>query len=396
MPKKARQRQPLTPRVRIAVALLPALLILGAGEVATRTHYAHVHQDAGFLIAPFGRLRVSPPVEYPMAVKATYRKQDACTGRELTYTINAQGGRGKEWVPAKAPGTLRILALGGSTTFGINNPDDATWPALLEEELQRRGSAAEVLNGGSSGSRIEQLINNLSTQWLPYHPDAVLYYEAYNNAPETAFRYSDLAISRFHSTWLGRVAALLYNRSMLYTYLLEKAHFQLAKQRRIVPELRHYQAQVTRLLHLLRRHRIAPVFVLQVMAFPEDPRLRRVNLEDEQALAALIPQERETSVTSLRDSYIKTRVALIQVFVEAVRRSGEAAGIQVIDPRPAFAAHPNPASLFCDHVHLTDGGNRLLASAIADQLDLAGVAGGRPTAAASREQLFYDEKSSHQ
>jgi hypothetical protein len=49
-------------------------------------------------------------------------------------------------------------------------------------------------------------------------------------------------------------------------------------------------------------------------------------------------------------------------------------GVQVIDPRPAFAHAARGAELFCDMVHLRDEGNRLLARAIAEHLDLSGLA----------------------
>ena len=53
------------------------------------------------------------------------------------YTINSLGIRGPEY-PAPSSEILRILAMGGSTTYGVNNLDGTTWPALLEypfEEL---------------------------------------------------------------------------------------------------------------------------------------------------------------------------------------------------------------------------------------------------------------------
>lgn len=70
----------------------------------------------------------------------------------LGYTqFNSLGYRGREITREKAPGLLRILAVGGSTTVSfpyLANPDDA-WPAQLERLLaERTGARVEVVNAG--------------------------------------------------------------------------------------------------------------------------------------------------------------------------------------------------------------------------------------------------------
>jgi len=48
-------------------------------------------------------------------------------------TINAQGFRGPERTPAKPPGQKRILCLGDSVTFGLEQP--LSYASMLEEML---------------------------------------------------------------------------------------------------------------------------------------------------------------------------------------------------------------------------------------------------------------------
>ena len=73
-----------------------------------------------------------------------------------------------------------MLVVGASTTYGVNNQDNTTWPARLEQELRQRVTyPIEVLNGGVPAGTLNALIDRLSTQWLRYQPDAVIYYLNY-------------------------------------------------------------------------------------------------------------------------------------------------------------------------------------------------------------------------
>src|SRR5215203_1800630 len=88
------------------------------------------------------------------------------------YRLQA-GLRGPE-VGAKAPGTLRLLALGDSFTFGVGAQARETYPARLEEILRSRGVRAEVLNAGAPGFSVPD-----ETAWFqrwgrPLEPDMIL------------------------------------------------------------------------------------------------------------------------------------------------------------------------------------------------------------------------------
>ncbi len=63
--------------------------------------------------------------------------------------INTAGFRGQEFSPAKSSGTVRILGLGDSFTFGMAVGDDETYLAQLEELLNQDGRAKfETINTG--------------------------------------------------------------------------------------------------------------------------------------------------------------------------------------------------------------------------------------------------------
>jgi len=96
--------------------------------------------------------------------------------REVVAAINDQGFRGAVVDRKKPPGTLRILALGDSQTFGIGVGEGESWPAILGEALARGGERrrVEVMNCAVAGYDAEQEEASLETRWLDYEPDLVL------------------------------------------------------------------------------------------------------------------------------------------------------------------------------------------------------------------------------
>ena len=86
-------------------------------------------------------------------------------------STNRQGMRGtKEYAVPKAPGIVRVVALGDSFTFGEGVPDDATWPAQLEASVP----GIEVMNLGERAYAHDQMYFALRDDGLPLQPDAVI------------------------------------------------------------------------------------------------------------------------------------------------------------------------------------------------------------------------------
>jgi lysophospholipase L1-like esterase len=65
--------------------------------------------------------------------------------------INSQGLRDREFPFEKGPGTLRILAIGDSWTFGAGVEASQAWPKILEERLKGGPVPVEVMNAGVAG-----------------------------------------------------------------------------------------------------------------------------------------------------------------------------------------------------------------------------------------------------
>ncbi len=100
------------------------------------------------------------------------------------FRINSLGFRGPEVRVEKDPQGLRIVCLGGSTTFDIGSIGNAKpWPQVLEDELRRRftDSSIEVLNLGIPGSTSLDSFIDLQMRVLQLQPDLLIVYQGLND-----------------------------------------------------------------------------------------------------------------------------------------------------------------------------------------------------------------------
>lgn len=100
-----------------------------------------------------------------------------------TEHIDAAGFRGDGITVDRVPGTVRIFALGGSTTLGISNPYDASYPAILQALLRKRhpGVAIDVENAGATWYTTAHSLVNYQLRVRQFDPDIVVFFEAIND-----------------------------------------------------------------------------------------------------------------------------------------------------------------------------------------------------------------------
>jgi lysophospholipase L1-like esterase len=95
--------------------------------------------------------------------------------------VNSQGTRGPEFQIEKPAGTIRILSLGDSRTFGWGLADDETYSRRLEQLLQSyvgTGKKVEVINAGVNAWSYPQMLVYFRDFGLKYQPDFVVLAEA--------------------------------------------------------------------------------------------------------------------------------------------------------------------------------------------------------------------------
>ena len=134
-------------------------------------------------------------------------------------TQSQQRFRGPEILVRKSPGVFRIIALGGSTTYGdhIDRWEDA-YPAQLEHTLRERGHVVEVINAGVPGYSSWEMLIAFELRLVDLEPDLLLVYEGINDLFPRLVRpsqYDGMATSK--GQWRTDAASL--PRSALYRLL---------------------------------------------------------------------------------------------------------------------------------------------------------------------------------
>ncbi len=87
--------------------------------------------------------------------------------------INAVGLHDRRLSP-RAPGELRIVALGDSFTAGIYLPVEQGWPRRLEDALRTRRPGVRVINLGLDGTGTDAQLDRLQQRVAAVAPDVVL------------------------------------------------------------------------------------------------------------------------------------------------------------------------------------------------------------------------------
>jgi lysophospholipase L1-like esterase len=157
----------------LAVATLLALLITAlAGEVAVRYRERHRATLGGTM---------------PLLYYRHARLGHALV-RDFDYFgwvhVNREGFRGPEVAVRKPLGTVRIMAVGSSTTFDPSvSGDQATWPARLQVWINQLAPqrSVEVINAGVPGYHVIDDVMRLETELYRFRPDVVILYEGHND-----------------------------------------------------------------------------------------------------------------------------------------------------------------------------------------------------------------------
>jgi lysophospholipase L1-like esterase len=124
----------------------------------------------------------------------------------------------------KEDNEIRIATIGASTTANINLNFDENWPGQLVNKLQQKfpGKKITLINAAVPGYDTSQSIANLSLRVMPYKPDIVIIYHAYNDLKairangEFKPDYSHIHQTPFGFHEKPPAYKLLLEKSMLY------------------------------------------------------------------------------------------------------------------------------------------------------------------------------------
>ena len=334
----------------------------------------------------------------PMAVQIEphgtlgYRQRPNATfhyANGMVAHSNSLGYRGPEVAVQPAPGTIRIILLGGSTTHGFGVRDNETIDAYMREIFRTKhpGIPVEVVNLAFDGYDTYQMLQRLQSDGLRLHPTVVVLNEGINDVRNAQFPHLEDADART-LLWESDLARLraeersgptLWTSIKHYSYMARAPGYvrdQLAQRR--ASQARRVQSD-----------RVAASMVRKgTDTLPHDPpyqdaaafferhmaRMTEISLKQGAAVLLSTPPSAlrtyATTATSSRtywiinawvtQAYRDTLAERLRALTSTERAQGHAVG---------YVAPVVPTPLYLDDCHLKPEGNRLVAATFVDQID---------------------------
>jgi lysophospholipase L1-like esterase len=187
---------------------ISALLMFGCLEITSAIAYKTITGNWAHRIAKNQNQYLFN--EHPQLVGSLIKNANHTRGN-LTYSHNSLGYRSDEFTVEKPKDKIRIVALGGSTTYGVGVNNDETWPSHLGKEL---GDNFEVINMGVPGYSSRENLAQSEMYLSELQPDLAVYYIGLNdlrniNIENLADDYSD-----FHQPSLYGAFVLCKNENL--------------------------------------------------------------------------------------------------------------------------------------------------------------------------------------
>ena len=131
-----------------------------------------------------------------------YYKSVPC--KDIKNPVNSRGFRGPE-IKAKEKGMIRIVCLGGSTTYGSGLDYIDTYPVILQQKLDKKFGTQrfEIINCGQPGLNLSQIVSFTKDEMNQLDPDVVLLMSIENNFAAPGFWFvgveaGDNALANFN------------------------------------------------------------------------------------------------------------------------------------------------------------------------------------------------------
>jgi lysophospholipase L1-like esterase len=267
--------------------------------------------------------------------------------------------------PCKEQRKLKVWVFGGSAVYGTLIPDEDTLPSLLSNLLNTPARCVEVSNLGVEGYVTNQELLLLLEQLKAGHiPDAVIFYDGFNDADEgvsppgaTAhLRYLTMK-RRMETNLSGKLDILPHFSAWRFAQTLGGPRGRKGLPR--VPDAqlpdRARQTLDNYVQNLKIFRTLGQAYGFKVCAFWQPSMIY--------GHKPLVPYERDFLDLSTTKAY--PFAALAPVYREAALRSQREKQFTFLGD--IFDDNPQP--IYLDWVHLNPAGNEIVARALAHQID---------------------------
>lgn len=390
-PADSQDTPPLSPaqkrRFMAMAAGLVLFFVLAVAEIGVRLLLRYNSPDTlrenslQYRPSTFTRHLLRPEQEIDLDAAWGVRKGEQGSGR--SYRVNGMGFRGAPFEAEKPPGACRLVIVGGSAVFDLGADEGEDWPHLVERALRDAGNrGVEVINAGVPGHASFDAVGKIYGQLWLYEPDAVLFYNAWNDIKSFTELDRDRPLVwqipthdptadpfQSYQGWLDR----LLGHSQLYIklrtrYLLSRhdvgpegaVDAERAENRRISPlAFDQYRLNVSLVVDAARNLGATPVLLTQASLLAAD------NTEADRARIRYGYQGLD------HDELVET----FETCNRIVREVGAAKEAEVLDLAADLSGR---SELFDDHIHTSREGSAALAAAVAEFLEprLGEICGG--------------------
>lgn len=324
---------------RILLGIIISLSILFFLECVQRIRYYYRYKDTSWLKYGF----------YKIEDKFQEGEQ---TYEGITYTINSQQIRGKEFLAAKAENTIRVIAVGDSITFGVSNPDEYTYPWLMNEAFAKMPNIpvnVEVINAGQQGSSSDDCVYWIKEKVLSLQPDLLIVMVGWNDIikglyegrpkTNTVLQYLTLK-SVLVLTVREKVSAVKGN--------IDKAYWEEVYYRPPEKVFQRYEKNLFEIAAIAKTNKIN----IFLMKFPYG----EISTQDDKEFSRTVQQYKNQE---MKEDYKRIHDIMDKV--------GSDMSIKVLDVARFFSQSGEQNKLFFDDgIHLSNYGNKILAQLVID------------------------------
>ena len=168
-------RKPLTWFLVVGIIVLSSLL---AWEFLYRRPHQRQNSQVEQLIrlSPMTTVAVEHPDRPHWIPDKLEHKETIRTWMNFSFTTNDEGFRGRDFGPAKAAGSFRIIVVGECVAFGFGVSDDEPYPVLLEAAINSAADRpVEVFNLSLFGVAPQGILALLREHADALAPDLIIF-----------------------------------------------------------------------------------------------------------------------------------------------------------------------------------------------------------------------------
>ena len=371
--------------------------------------------------------RVEDWIMYRMPIGSSYRSvedllirdADGVHGRPDAqfekWIMNGIGTRGPAASVVPTVGTIRVITVGASETFGLRESIGHEYPRQLEESLSVRrldvrcgvsagaeNATFEVLNAAFAGMTVPTIEQDVRNRLRRFHPTVIVAYPS----PASYLENERPVAARPDST----PPRALSGMRAFYPRSRERAREQL---KQMLPEFIKAWMRKRETDAVVRAHppgwQFSSIPLDRAAAFESDLRLLIGTIRSVGAVPVLVTHANIFVGRQTRDRQMlvawqkffpratgESLIAFDSIARMATIKIGADSSVVVVDAAPTLAAAPIAA--FADYVHFTDLGAAQMAHVVADGV-IASVRGrpceptccilGRPAASSTSDRSPY-------